>query len=98
MKRVSVAEAKNKLPALLHEAAETGPIEICRRNEPVAVIVAHHEFERMRRAREDTAGTWQRVMEWRRKYSSSLDEMDVAGALRGGSRRRAERPARRVKW
>ena len=39
MKRVSVAEAKNKLPALLHEA-ETEPVEIVRRGKPVAVVGA----------------------------------------------------------
>jgi tRNA(fMet)-specific endonuclease VapC len=33
---VSVAEAKNTLPALLHEA-EAGPVEIVRRGKPVAV-------------------------------------------------------------
>src|ERR1700683_1209858 len=47
MKRVSVAEAKNTLPALLHEA-EAEPVEIVRRGKPVAVILSRANYDRLR--------------------------------------------------
>lgn len=37
--RVSVAEAKNKLPALLKRAEDGERVTICRRGEPVADLV-----------------------------------------------------------
>ena len=47
MKRVSVAEAKNTLPALLHEA-ESEPVEIMRRGKPVAVILSRAAYDLLR--------------------------------------------------
>ncbi len=46
MKYVSVAEAKNKLPALIREA-ESGPIEIRRNDEPAAVLISIETFRRL---------------------------------------------------
>ena len=46
MKRVSVAEARNNLPALIYET-ETEPIEIMRRGKPVAVLVSRQDFDRI---------------------------------------------------
>lgn len=94
MKRVTVAEAKNHLPALLHEAAESGPIEILRRDKPVAVILAHDEFQRLRSARSERA-TFDAIMRWREKYADQLEELDLAGAFDGT---RDQRPPRAVKW
>jgi prevent-host-death family protein len=46
-RRVSVAEAKNKLPALIHEAEANGdPVEITRRGKTVAVLVSSTEYGR----------------------------------------------------
>ncbi|WP_394837784.1 type II toxin-antitoxin system Phd/YefM family antitoxin [Pendulispora rubella] len=95
MKRVSVAEAKNRLPALIHAAEETGPVEILRHDKPVAVLVAHDEYERLRRSRGPGNGTWDAIMRWREKHKDEMEELDLAGALEGT---RGERPARAVKW
>lgn len=46
MKHVSVAEAKNRLPALLREA-EREPIEIRRNDEPAAVLVSVETYRRL---------------------------------------------------
>ena len=46
MKQVSVAEARNSLPALIHQTAR-GPIEIVRRGKPVAVLISREEFDRV---------------------------------------------------
>jgi prevent-host-death family protein len=46
MKRVTVAEARNSLPALIH-SAEVEPVEILRRGKPVAVLISREAFDRM---------------------------------------------------
>jgi antitoxin (DNA-binding transcriptional repressor) of toxin-antitoxin stability system len=94
MKCVSVAEAKNTLPALIHEADE-GPIEIRRRDKPVAVIVAHHEFERMRLASQKRPRTWTALLKWREKYREALGTLDLASILEDTRDQKAARP---VKW
>jgi prevent-host-death family protein len=45
MKSVSIAEAKNRLPELVH-ASELAPIEIMRRGRPVAVLMSTEHFAR----------------------------------------------------
>jgi prevent-host-death family protein len=64
MKRVSVAEAKNTLPALLHEA-EVEPIEIVRRGKPVAVILSRANYDRLRGKNE---GVWAALERFRSKH------------------------------
>ncbi|HVH45469.1 MAG TPA: type II toxin-antitoxin system Phd/YefM family antitoxin [Labilithrix sp.] len=93
MKRVSVAEAKNHLPALLHEAEESGPIEIMRHEKPVAVIVAHDEFERLKRSSRSKR-SFSAVLEWREKHSKDLEVLDVAGVLAGTRERKHGRPVK----
>jgi len=46
MKHVSVAEAKNRLPALIREAASE-PIEIRRNDEPAAVLISVEAYRRL---------------------------------------------------
>ena len=46
MKHVSVAEAKNTLPALLRQAASE-PIEIRRNDEPAAVLLSIADYQRL---------------------------------------------------
>jgi prevent-host-death family protein len=77
MKRVSVAEAKNNLPALLHEA-DAEPLEIVRRGEPVAVILSRAEYDRLRGKNE---GVWAALERFRARHD--LAELDAAGALEG---------------
>lgn len=95
MKRVSVAEAKNKLPELLHEAAKSGPIEILRRDEPVAVIVAREDFRRLQAARAERPGTYAAIMKWRQEYAAELEDLDLGRVLEAA---RDQRPARPIKW
>lgn len=44
----SIAEAKNRLPQLVHDAEELGIVELTRRGKPVAVIISCNELERLR--------------------------------------------------
>jgi prevent-host-death family protein len=77
MRRVSVAEAKNALPALLHEA-EAEPVEIVRRGKPVAVILSRASYDRLRGKRE---GVWAALERFRATHD--LDELDAASAFEG---------------
>jgi prevent-host-death family protein len=90
MKRVSVAEAKNTLPALLHEA-ESEPVEIVRRGKPVAVILSRASYDRLHGKNE---GIWSALQRFRAKYD--LDELDGATAFE--ALRDGKAPGRRVRW
>lgn len=90
MKRVSVAEAKNTLPALLHEA-EVDPVEIVRRGKPVAVILSRANYDRLRGKAE---GVWAALERFRTTHD--LAELDVASAFDGVRDAKAE--GRPVRW
>jgi len=52
MKRVySVAEARNHLAALVHEAEAGRAVRITRRGKPAAVLVSEGEYDRLTRQR-----------------------------------------------
>jgi prevent-host-death family protein len=90
MKRVSVAEAKNTLPALLHEA-ESVPVEIVRRGKPVAVILSSASYDRLRGRAE---GVWAAVQRFRATHD--LAQLDAAATLEGV--RDPSTRARAVRW
>jgi prevent-host-death family protein len=50
----SVAEAKNQLPALIHQAEKTGPVRLTRRGKPVAVLLSQKEYSQLT----DPPGAW----------------------------------------
>ena len=90
MRRVSVAEAKNTLPALLHEA-EGEPVEIVRRGKPVAVILSRANYDRLRGKGE---GVWAALDRFRATHD--LAELDAASAFDGVRDGKAE--GRPVRW
>lgn len=65
MARVSIAEARHNLAALIHQAEQEQPIEITRRGAPVAVLLSQRDYTRLRAVRQG--------------YSSALDQF-LAGA------------------
>ena len=75
MKRVSVAEAKNTLPALLHQA-ESAPVEIVRRGKPVAIILSRAAYDRLRGK---SAGLWDALEHFRE--TNDLELLDAPGAF-----------------
>ena len=77
MKRVSVAEAKNTLPALLHEA-ELEPVEIVRRGKPVAVILSRADYDLLRGK---NGGMWAALQRFRATHD--LEHLDAASAFEG---------------
>jgi len=70
MKRVSVAEARNNLPALIH-ATESEPIEIMRRGKPVAVLVSREDFDRI----PPRSSFYDEMLQWRAQYEPELDDV-----------------------
>jgi prevent-host-death family protein len=48
-KQYSIAEARDKLPSIVHEVEKAGPIKLTRRGKPVAVLIAESEYERLKR-------------------------------------------------
>ena len=63
-KQFSIAEAKNRLPAIIHYV-EKGPyVKLTRRGKPVAVLLSIQEYERLSRK---YTGFWKAVSEFRRK-------------------------------
>ena len=63
-KQFSIAEAKNRLPSIIHYV-EKGPyVELTRRGKPVAVLLSIQEYERLSRK---YTGFWSAISEFRRK-------------------------------
>lgn len=50
-KKYSIAEARQNLPAIVHQAERAGSVPITRRGHVVARLVAEHEFQRMARGK-----------------------------------------------
>lgn len=63
-KQFSIAEAKNRLPTIVHYV-EKGPyVELTRRGKPVAILLSIQEYERLSRK---YTGFWNAISEFRRK-------------------------------
>ena len=50
-KDYSIAQAKQDLPAIVHEVERSGSARLTRRGQPVAVMLSIEEFERLRSVR-----------------------------------------------
>ena len=44
VRQFSVAEARNRLTELIHQAEEDGPVRITRRGKPVVVLVSERDY------------------------------------------------------
>ena len=73
----SVAEARDRLAKLVHEAERGRPVRITRRGKRAAVLISEAEF---RRARGGTrAGVGDAILAWRDKYGGvDLTDEEVA--------------------
>jgi len=68
----SIAEARDRLPGIVHEVEDGAPVELTRRGKPVAVIVSIDDFRRMSSKRPDF---WELYQQWRQ----SGDPSDLEG-------------------
>ncbi len=71
-KRYSIAEARNQLTAIVHDAEKGKPVELTRRGKPVAVLMSLAEYERLARSRPDF---WSAVQDFRER--TDLGDLDV---------------------
>ena len=78
-KQFSIAEAKNRLPTIIHYV-EKGPyVKLTRRGKPVAVLLSIQEYERLSRKH---TGFWSAVSEFRRKIDDEgieISDRDFKG-------------------
>ena len=66
----SIAEAKNKLPSIIH-SVEKGPfVKLTRRGKPVAVLLSMTEYERIS---QKTTGLWKALL----KFRESIKDVDT---------------------
>lgn len=68
----SIAEARNQLPALVHQVEKGPPVRLTRRGKPVAVLVSLREYERLGPRRADL---WEAIEAFRRE--TDLGDIDV---------------------
>lgn len=76
MDTVPIYEAKNKLPLFMHQAEETGPVFISRRNQTVGVLLSFDDYNRIiSRSHKDTI--LDRAAEFRRKTAGLITNEEV---------------------
>ena len=91
-KQFSIAEAKNRLPALVHSTDEGVAIELTRRGKPVAVLISIRDYERLTRQQE---GFWSALESFRRRQPESQESV-ITDADFSGLRDRS--PGRGEPW
>jgi antitoxin Phd len=90
-KTYSIAEARQNLAAIVHEAERQSPIELTRRGEPVAVLLSIQEYQRLLSAR---ASFWDAYTSFR--HSVDLSQLDIEPSVFEGVRDPS--PGREVDW
>lgn len=79
----SIAEARNQLPALVHQVEKGPPVRLTRRGKPVAVLVSLREYERLGPRRPDL---WAAIEAFRRETDlSDLDPEEIFAGVRDSS-------------
>ncbi|MFA7462808.1 MAG: type II toxin-antitoxin system Phd/YefM family antitoxin [Anaerovoracaceae bacterium] len=71
-KQFSIAEAKNRLPTIIHYVEKGPSVELTRRGKPVAVLLSVQEYERLSR---EYTGFWSAISEFRRKIEDEGAEI-----------------------
>jgi prevent-host-death family protein len=77
-RRLTLAQAREQLPAIVHDVALHGPVELTEEGEPLAVIVSLDEYRRLAPARLDL---WDAIQKFRAE--TDLDELDIDSAMEG---------------
>ena len=81
--RYSIADARSHLPSIVDQAEAGVEIELTRRGQPVAVLVSHREFERLRGKRLHFRDAYRKFLK-----THSLREIGVDDAFAGSTRER----------
>jgi prevent-host-death family protein len=81
--RYSIAEARSRLPSIVDQAEAGVEVELTRRGRPVAVLVSHREFERLRGKRLHFGDAYRKFLE-----THTLEEMGVEDDFAASTRDR----------
>jgi prevent-host-death family protein len=74
----SVAEARDRLAALVHQAEQGRAIRITRRGKPAAVLVSEEQF--LRSQGRQVPGLGDAILAWRKKYKGvELTDSQIDG-------------------
>lgn len=76
MEAIPIFEAKNKLPLFIHQAEESGPVFISRRNKNVAVILSIDAFNKLN-ADAKKPPIWERAKKLREQYAPDLTNEEI---------------------
>ena len=68
----SIAQARDRLAALVHDAEGGNPVRITRRGRPVAVLVSEQDYDRLSNGRPDFWEAWT-------SFRARVDEEDLPG-------------------
>lgn len=82
MKRVSIADAKNRLTELLYQAEEGQPVQVTRRGQPVAVLVSETEYERLKAAASAAADFAAWAQAWREQLPAGFEGISAVELAR----------------
>jgi prevent-host-death family protein len=83
-KKYSIAEARSQLPTIVDEAEAGVEVELTRHGRPVAVVVSHREFERLRGRRLHFGDAYRLFLQTRSLREIGI-ERDFARRLRDRS-------------
>ena len=91
-KQLSVAQARNQFARLIHETERSGPVEVTRRGQPVAVIVSINDYRRLTATKGDF---WTAYQKWRK--DPRFKDVTIDPSIFEGTRAGAE-PERPNPW
>jgi prevent-host-death family protein len=74
MSQVSIAEAKNTLTRLIHDAERGEVIHITRHGKPIAVLLSEEVYAQLA-SREQHMDFWQAIQAWRAQASFDWPEL-----------------------
>ena len=77
-RQLSIAEAKSRLTAAVHDVERGEPIELTRRGKPVAMLVSMADYRRFRAREPDF---WAALQSFR--ADADLVALDASGAFEG---------------
>lgn len=81
LKQYSIAEARNRFTAIVHDVEQEAAIELTRRGKPVAVLVSIHEYKRLS---SNAGGFWKAFTAFRNRVN--LQELEIEPEIFTGLR------------
>ena len=91
MQSYSIAEARDKFAAIVHEVENASSVKVTRRGKPIAMIISVEEYEQLKNGRKSF---WEGVVEWRNSvdWDEFEDNEDIFADVRDRSPGREENP------